>query len=47
MDKGLLGTTDDLQTKRFHHGTRAELKPGDLIKPSNPPDAGERDSMTT
>ena len=24
-----------LQTKRFYHGTRAELKPGDLIEPGN------------
>ena len=34
----------DLQTQRFYHGTRAELKPGDLIEPSNHPDDGERDS---
>jgi hypothetical protein len=47
MNKGILGTTDDLRTKRFYHGTRAELKPGDLIEPSNPPDVGERDRMTT
>jgi Rifampin ADP-ribosyl transferase len=47
MNKGILGTTDDLQTKRFYHGTRAELQPGDLIKPGNPPDIGERDRMTT
>jgi rifampin ADP-ribosylating transferase len=36
MTKSLPGATDDLQTKRFYHGTRAELKPGDLIKPGNP-----------
>ena len=47
MNKGILGTTDELRTKRFYHGTRAELNPGDLIKPSNPPDVGERDRMTT
>jgi hypothetical protein len=47
MNKGVLGTTDDLRTKRFYHGTRAELKPGDLIEPSSPPDVGERDRMTT
>ena len=41
--------TDDLpqfderpQTKRFYHGTRAELKPEDLIEPS----LSERDEMT-
>ena len=47
MNKGIPGTTGDLQTKRFYHGTRAELKPGDLIKPGNPPDVGERDRMAT
>lgn len=46
MTKGILGTTDDLRTKRFYHGTRAELKPGDLVEPSNPPDIGEGDRMT-
>ena len=46
MNKGILDTTDDLRTKRFYHGTRAELKPGDLIEPSNPPDVSERDRMT-
>ena len=47
MNKGIPGTTDDLQTKRFYHGTRAELKPGDLIKPGNPPDVSERERMAT
>jgi hypothetical protein len=28
---------------QFYHGTRAELKPGDLIEPGKGPDAGERD----
>ena len=41
MNKGIPGTTDDLQTKRFYHGTRAELKSGDLIKPGNPLGVGE------
>ena len=41
MNKGIPGATDDPQTKRFYHGTRAELKPGDLIKPGNPPGVGE------
>lgn len=40
-------SSDDPRTKRFYHGTRAELKPGDLIEPGNPPDVGERDRMTT
>lgn len=46
MNNGILGSTDDLRTKRFYHGTRAELRPGDLIEPSNPPDVGERDRMS-
>ena len=29
---------------RFYHGTRAELRPGDLIEPGDPPDVGERDN---
>ena len=33
MNKGILGTTDGLRNKRFYHGTRADLKPGDLIEP--------------
>jgi len=32
---------EDSQTKRFFHGTRAELKPGDLIKAGNPAGVGE------
>ena len=47
MNEGTPGTTDDLRTKRFYHGTRAELKPGDLIEPSNAPGVGERERMTT
>jgi Rifampin ADP-ribosyl transferase len=51
MNKGIPGTTADLQTKRFYHGTRADLRPGDLIKPGNPSGAGEhvgeRDSAAT
>ena len=27
-------------TTRFYHGSRAELKPGDLIEPSKPPNGG-------
>ncbi len=47
MNKGTLGATNDLRTKRFYHGTRAELKTGDLVEPSNLPDIGERNRMTT
>jgi rifampin ADP-ribosylating transferase len=44
---GILGTSDDLRKKRFYHGTRAELKPGNLIEPGNPPNVDERDRITT
>ena len=34
--------TDDLSPQRFYHGTKADLKAGDLIEPSHPPaDSGE------
>lgn len=45
MNRDIPDADDDPQTKRFYHGTRAELKPGDLIKPGNPPGADERDSL--
>lgn len=47
MSKGVPGTTDNLETKRYYHGTRADLYPGDLIKPGNAPDVGEQNRMTT
>jgi Rifampin ADP-ribosyl transferase len=47
VNEGIPGTTGDLKNKRLYHGTRAELKPGDLIEPGNPPDVVERDRMTT
>lgn len=28
-----MAATDDLRSQRFYHGTRADLKPGDLIEP--------------
>ena len=46
MTKGIPGATDGLRNRRFYHGTRAELRPGDLIGPDNyPPVVGERDRM--
>src|SRR5207248_2215327 len=45
MDIGILGI-NDLRSQPFYHGTRADLKPGDLIEPGNLPDVGERDRMT-
>lgn len=47
MNKGYLCAAGDLRTKRFYHGTRAELKPGDLIEPSNPLDVGEGDRIAS
>ena len=47
MNKGSFGNADDLRTQRFYHGTRTELKPGDLIEPSNHLDASERDRIAT
>lgn len=46
MNPGILSTTNSLQTQRFYHGTRIELQPGDLIKPSYPPDVDKQDGMT-
>jgi len=46
MNKGICGSTNDLRNKRFYHGTRAELRPGDLIEPCNPSEVGARDRMT-
>ena len=39
--------TDDPRTQRFYHGTKADLKPGDLIQPGHPPNFGRLDRMTT
>ena len=39
--------TDDLRPQGFYHGTRADLKPGNLIAPGHPLDAGERDGAIT
>jgi hypothetical protein len=47
MNLGILGITDDLRSQRFYHGTRADLKPGDLIEPGDLPGVDERDRMTT
>ena len=42
-----VAATDDLSSQRLYHGTRADLKPGDLIEPGHPPNFGERDRTTT
>ena len=41
-----MAATDDLSPQRFYHGTKADLKPGDLIEPGHPPDSGTRDEVT-
>lgn len=46
MKQGILSTTDTLPMKRFYHGIRAELKPGDLINPIHPPGVSEQEGMT-
>jgi Rifampin ADP-ribosyl transferase len=45
LNKDIIDPVDDLQAKRFYHGTRAGLKPGDLIRPGNAPDVGAQDRM--
>jgi rifampin ADP-ribosylating transferase len=42
-----VAATDDLSSQRFYHGTKADLKPGDLIEPGQPPNFGKRDRITT
>lgn len=41
------GRTNDLRKDRFYHGTRAQLKAGDLIEPGGLRDEGERGEVTT
>src|SRR5215831_16389129 len=43
----VLGSIDNLRSQRFYHGTRAQLKPGDLIEPCDPPGGGEPAMTTT
>ena len=42
-----MAATEDLSSQRFYHGTKADLKPGDLIKPGHPPNFGKPDKITT
>lgn len=44
--RGLMGAFDTQQPTQFYHGTRAELKPGDLIEPGRPSNYGERNAAT-
>ena len=47
MNIGSHGATENQRSQRFLHGTRADLKPGDLIDPCNPLDVGEQNKTTT
>jgi hypothetical protein len=38
--------TDDLSSQRFYHGTRADLKPGDLIEAGRTSNYGKRNKTT-
>ena len=43
-----MAAIDDLSSQaRVYHGTKADLKPGDLIEPAHPPNFGKRDRTTT
>ena len=41
-----MAATDDLSSQRFYHGTRADLKPGDLIEPGYGSNYGKRKQAT-
>jgi len=41
-----VAATDDLSSQRFYHGTRADLKPGDLIEPGYGSNYGKRKQAT-
>lgn len=41
----MLDNPDDPQRRPWYHGTRAELRSGDLIQPGSPPDADESDGV--
>ncbi len=42
--RGLMGIFDTEQPTEFYHGTRADLKPGDLLEPGRPSNYGERNA---
>lgn len=39
--------TDDLGSQLFYHGTKADLKPGDLIEPGHSPNFGKLERVIT
>ena len=42
-----MAATDDLSPQRLYHGTKADLKPGDLIEPGHRANFGDRERTTT
>jgi hypothetical protein len=42
MGREPMTAIDDLSSQRFYHGTKADLKPGDLIKPGHNSNYGKR-----
>ena len=41
-----MAATDDLSSQQLYHGTRADLKPGDLIEPGYTSNYGKRKKAT-
>ena len=41
-----MAAIDDLSSQRFYHGTRADLKPGDLIEAGRTSNYGKRNTTT-
>ncbi len=42
-----MAAADDPSPQRLYHGTKADLKPGDLIEPGHPANFGDRQRTTT
>ena len=42
-----MAATDDLSPQRLYHGTKADLKPEDLIEPGHRANFGDRERTTT
>jgi hypothetical protein len=42
LARGTMRTMEDHDAERYYHGTRADLKPGDLIEPGNRSNYGTR-----
>lgn len=42
-----VATIEDHSPRRFYHGTKADLKPGDMIEPGRPPNFGKKDRTNT